>query len=35
MSQPIAIVVLGSTEAGRFADVSALADATVRYLSEE
>jgi D-alanyl-D-alanine carboxypeptidase len=34
LGQPIAIVVLGSTKAGRFADVRALADATVRYLGE-
>lgn len=35
LGQPIAIVVLGSTKEGRFADVQALADATVRYLSED
>jgi D-alanyl-D-alanine carboxypeptidase len=35
LSQPIAIVVLGSTEAGRFADVQTLADATVKYLSDD
>lgn len=34
LGQPIAIVVLGSTKEGRFADVSALAAATVAYLSE-
>lgn len=35
LGQPIAIVVLGSTKEGRFADVQALADATVRYLSDD
>lgn len=35
LGQPIAIVVLGSTKEGRFADVRALADATVKYLSAE
>jgi D-alanyl-D-alanine carboxypeptidase (penicillin-binding protein 5/6) len=35
LGQPIAIVVLGSTKEGRFADVQALADATVRHLSDD
>jgi D-alanyl-D-alanine carboxypeptidase (penicillin-binding protein 5/6) len=34
LGQPIAIVVLGSTKEGRFADAQTLADATVRYLGE-
>lgn len=35
LGQPIAIVALGSTAEGRFADVRALADATVAYLSTD
>lgn len=35
LGQPFAIVVLGSTKEGRFADVQALADATVKYLGSE
>ncbi len=34
LGQPIAIVVLGSTKEGRFADVQALAAATVAHLSQ-
>lgn len=34
LGRPIAVVVLGSTEAGRFSDVKALVDATLVYLSE-
>jgi D-alanyl-D-alanine carboxypeptidase (penicillin-binding protein 5/6) len=35
LNQPIAIVVLGSTKAGRFADVTTLADATRAHLAGE
>lgn len=35
VSKPIAVVVLGSTEEGRFEDVKALVDATLKYLQKD